>query len=86
MPLRLSPLTYTLMPIGLHLDPCAYDSILSYLQNDETFVHVIDKIRMAADVARGMAHLVQHKIIHRDLAARNVLVNSEIVCRVADFG
>ena len=44
------------------------------------------RARAGSDVARGMAHLVQHKIVHRDLAARNVLVNAEGNCMVADFG
>ena len=38
------------------------------------------------DICAGMVHLVLHGIVHRDLAARNVLVSSNQVLRIADFG
>jgi surface protein len=38
------------------------------------------------DIAQGMQHLVKHHLVHRDLAARNVLLNSQLVAKVADFG
>ena len=41
---------------------------------------------MALDIACGMDHLVAHRFVHRDLAARNVLLDGELVCKVADFG
>ena len=33
-----------------------------------------------------MQHLADNRFIHRDLAARNVLIDSDLVCKVADFG
>ena len=43
-------------------------------------------LKMALEIARGMTHLVEGKFVHRDLAARNVLLDSEFVCKIADFG
>merc|ERR1719150_2833325 len=37
-------------------------------------------------IAYGMQYLAEMSFVHRDLAARNVLVNSQLVCKIADFG
>ena len=37
-------------------------------------------------IAYGMQYLSEMSYVHRDLAARNVLVNSQLVCKIADFG
>ena len=39
-----------------------------------------------AQVARGLAYLEQAGVVHRDLKAANVLLTSEGVCKVTDFG
>ena len=45
-----------------------------------------DTLKMAIEIARGMDHLVKAKFVHRDLAARNVLLDSQFICKIADFG
>ena len=41
---------------------------------------------MCRDVAAAMAFLETSLIVHRDLAARNVLLTTDMVCKIADFG
>ncbi|XP_016404748.1 ephrin type-B receptor 2-like [Sinocyclocheilus rhinocerous] len=61
-------------------------SLDSFLrQNDGQFT-AIQLVGMLRGIAAGMKYLCDMNYVHRDLAARNILVNSNLVCKVSDFG
>jgi len=41
---------------------------------------------MCIQLARGLNYLASKRFVHRDIASRNCLVNSQFVCKIADFG
>lgn len=60
-------------------------SLLLHQLNDGQFT-VIQLVGMLRGIAAGMKYLSDMNYVHRDLAARNILVNSNLVCKVSDFG
>ncbi|KAJ3580564.1 hypothetical protein NHX12_034377, partial [Muraenolepis orangiensis] len=53
--------------------------------NDSQFTP-IQLVGMLRGIASGMKYLSEMSYVHRDLAARNILINSNLVCKVSDFG
>lgn len=64
---------------------CANGDLRSYLQAQKS-LDARFKLQVALEIARGMAHLVVHRLVHRDLAARNVLLDSHRRALIADLG
>ncbi len=56
------------------------------LQKHDGQFTVIQLVGMMRGIASGMKYLSDMSYVHRDLAARNILVNSNLVCKVSDFG
>ncbi|XP_076841563.1 ephrin type-A receptor 3 isoform X2 [Brachyhypopomus gauderio] len=61
-------------------------SLDSFLRIHDAQFTVIQLVGMLRGIASGMKYLSDMGYVHRDLAARNILVNSNLVCKVSDFG
>jgi serine/threonine protein kinase len=63
-------------------------SLFDLLHGEEArmeFNH-FDRLRMARQVALGVAFLHANKILHRDIKSLNILVSKNRICKLADFG
>lgn len=56
------------------------------LQDHDGEIQSYQLVVMLRGIAAGMKYLSDMSYVHRDLAARNVLVNSNMECKVSDFG
>jgi len=56
------------------------------LLNNHIKLNFNNVLKMAMDVACGMAYLHSRRIIHRDLKSHNLLVDESWTVKVADFG
>ncbi|GFY60177.1 tyrosine-protein kinase hopscotch [Trichonephila inaurata madagascariensis] len=64
-------------------------SLISHLQqvkNRHELLDYSELFRFALGVAEGMEYLETQNIVHRDLAARNILIGSNDVIKITDFG
>jgi len=63
-----------------------YNIIKNGKINEDIALTLNDKLKFCQDIANGMVHLINNRLVHRDLAARNCLVNSRKVLKITDFG
>ncbi|XP_021367912.1 ephrin type-B receptor 1-B-like isoform X3 [Mizuhopecten yessoensis] len=73
-------------PIMIVTEYMANGSLDTYLRNNDGKFTIIQLVGMMRGIAAGMRYLSEMGYVHRDLAARNILVNENLVCKVADFG
>ncbi|KAG1960498.1 ephrin type-B receptor [Pimephales promelas] len=66
-----------------YMENGALDSFLRLNDGQFTGIQLVGMLR---GIASGMKYLSEMSFVHRDLAARNILVNSNLVCKVSDFG
>uniref|UniRef100_A0A673Y692 Ephrin type-A receptor 6 n=1 Tax=Salmo trutta TaxID=8032 RepID=A0A673Y692_SALTR len=78
--------TPTWRPVMIVVEYMENGSLDSFLRKHDGHFTVIQLVGMLRGIASGMRYLSDMGYVHRDLAARNILVNSNLVCKVSDFG
>ncbi|XP_039520252.1 tyrosine-protein kinase JAK2 isoform X1 [Pimephales promelas] len=63
-----------------------YGSLIGYMEKHRQNVCTRKLLLFASQICKGMEYLQSMRYVHRDLAARNVLVASDSLVKIADFG
>ena len=73
--------------LDLHLimEYCAHGELSLYLKENQNLAPE-QLMSFSVGCASGLEYLSQKGVVHRDLAARNVLLDANLVCKVADYG
>lgn len=72
--------------MSLVMEYLPYGSLIGYLENNRHNINTRRMLLFASQICKGMEYLQSLRYVHRDLAARNILVASETLVKIADFG
>uniref|UniRef100_A0A3B4FAD8 receptor protein-tyrosine kinase n=1 Tax=Pundamilia nyererei TaxID=303518 RepID=A0A3B4FAD8_9CICH len=84
--IRLEGVVTRCKPLMIITEYMENGSLDAFLRKHDGQFTVIQLVGMLRGIASGMKYLSDMNYVHRDLAARNILVNSNLVCKVSDFG
>uniref|UniRef100_A0AAZ3P8I5 Ephrin type-A receptor 6 n=1 Tax=Oncorhynchus tshawytscha TaxID=74940 RepID=A0AAZ3P8I5_ONCTS len=84
--IRLEGVVTRSRPVMIVVEYMENGSLDSFLRKHDGHFTVIQLVGMLRGIASGVRYLSDMGYVHRDLAARNILVNSNLVCKVSDFG
>ncbi|XP_045550257.1 ephrin type-A receptor 3-like isoform X3 [Salmo salar] len=84
--IRLEGVVTRCKPVMIITEFMENGSLDTFLKKQDGQFTVIQLVGMLRGIASGMKYLSDMSYVHRDLAARNILVNSNLVCKVSDFG
>ncbi|XP_035392294.1 ephrin type-A receptor 4b [Electrophorus electricus] len=84
--IRLEGVVTKCKPVMIITEYMENGSLDTFLKKNDGRFTVIQLVGILRGIASGMKYLSDMSYVHRDLAARNILVNSNLVCKVSDFG
>nr|XP_033951740.1 ephrin type-A receptor 5 isoform X2 [Pseudochaenichthys georgianus] len=84
--IRLEGVVTKSKPVMIITEYMENGSLDTFLKKNDGQFTVIQLVGMLRGIASGMRYLSDMGYVHRDLAARNILVNSNLVSKVSDFG
>ncbi|XP_017555773.1 ephrin type-A receptor 4b [Pygocentrus nattereri] len=84
--IRLEGVVTRCKPVMIITEYMENGSLDTFLKKHDGQFTIIQLVGMMRGIASGMKYLSDMNYVHRDLAARNILVNSNLVCKVSDFG
>ncbi|TKS74385.1 Tyrosine-protein kinase JAK2 [Collichthys lucidus] len=74
------------LSMSLVMEYLPYGSLIGYLDSNRHNVNARRMLLFASQICKGMEYLQTLRYVHRDLAARNILVASDSLVKIADFG
>ncbi|XP_056432224.1 atrial natriuretic peptide receptor 1-like [Gadus chalcogrammus] len=72
--------------VAIVTEYCPKGSLSDVLLNDDIPLNWGFRFSFAADIARGMAYLHQHRIFHSRLRSQNCVLDDRWVCKISDYG
>uniref|UniRef100_A0A4W5RE27 Tyrosine-protein kinase n=1 Tax=Hucho hucho TaxID=62062 RepID=A0A4W5RE27_9TELE len=74
------------LSMSLVMEYLPYGSLIGYLEKNRQHVNNRRMLLFASQICKGLEYLQSMRYVHRDLAARNILVASDTLVKIADFG
>ncbi|XP_062855524.1 tyrosine-protein kinase JAK2 [Trichomycterus rosablanca] len=63
-----------------------FGNLISYIEKNKKLINNRRLLLFSSQICKGMEYLQNLRYVHRDLAARNILVSSDMLVKIADFG
>ncbi|KAI6237722.1 Tyrosine-protein kinase [Aphelenchoides besseyi] len=79
-------IAFDTLPVKIVMELCCGGSVEKLLQVFTDQISVPERVKIAREAAKGLEYLHSKDIVHRDLAVRNILISSQGVSKLADFG